>query len=221
MAKNVFITGGSRGIGHAIAERFSLEGYNIISPSREELNLSSSSSIETYFQNNNVIVDCIVNNAGINPLALLEDVTDQDLMDTIQVNLIAPVLIARSLIPSMKNQKFGRIVNIASIWGVVSKEKRTSYSVTKNGIHGLTNTLAVELGSYNILANTVCPGYTNTELTKKNVTPEEAVKISENIPLGRFADPSEIASLVYFLGSEQNTYITGQKIVIDGGFTAK
>lgn len=88
-------------------------------------------------------------------------------------------------------------------------------------MHGITNALALELGESNILVNTVCPGFTLTELTKKNNSAEQIAKITENIPLRRMADPSEIAKLVYFLGSEENTYITGQKIVIDGGFTVQ
>ena len=221
MKRTVFITGASRGIGLATARKFSSEGYTVIAPTRDEMDLSSSKSIEHYFQSNKLEVDCIVNNAGINPLAEIENMSDSDLEETISVNLVAPALIARALVPSMKDGCYGRIVNISSIWGVVSKAKRTIYSITKNGLHGLTNTLAVELGSYNILVNTVCPGYTNTELTKKNVSAEEANTLAADIPVGRFAEPDEIASLVYFLGSEQNTYITGQKIVIDGGFTVR
>jgi len=220
--KTVFITGGSRGIGEAVVERFKIDGYRIIAPTREEMNLLSVDSISAYFsRNREIVVDCIINNAGINPLASIGDITDKDLADTINVNLIAPVLIVRALVGSMIKQGYGRIVNIGSIWGVVSKEKRTVYSISKNGIHGLTSTLAVELGGHNILVNTVCPGYTNTELTKKNVPLAEAKKIAKDIPLGRFAEPCEIASLVYFLGSDQNTYITGQRITADGGFTAK
>jgi 3-oxoacyl-[acyl-carrier protein] reductase len=221
MAKKVFISGASRGIGLAVAEKYSKEGYDIVSPSRSEMDLSSVESIENYFLRTRLSVDCIVNNAGINPLSDIENISDKDLLETMQVNLIAPALIARALAGSMKVQKYGRIVNISSIWGIVSKEKRTVYSMTKNGIHGLTNTLAVELGAYNVLVNTVCPGFTNTELTQKNVSSTEAAKLCENIPLKRFAEPEEIASVVFFLGSDQNTYITGQKIAVDGGFVVK
>ncbi len=220
--KTLFLTGGSRGIGAAIAKHFQDNGYKIIMPSREEMNLLSPQSIEEYFKNNKVpAVDCLVNNAGINPLAEIQEIKDSDLMDAVNVNLIAPLLITRSLIKGMKNKGRGHIVNIGSIWGVVAKEKRCIYSMTKNGIHGITNTLAIELGKYNILINTVCPGYVNTELTKKNVSLQEAEKIYGEIPLGRFAEPEEIAEIVYYLGSENNTYITGQKIVVDGGFTVK
>ena len=221
MGKTVFITGGSKGIGKAVAEKFANNGYTVITPTRGEMDLASSESIANYFKRNNVKVDCIINNAGINPLSPIELMQDHDLEETININLKAPALVVRALVGSMKAQTFGRIVNISSIWGVVSKEERTVYSITKNGLHGLTNTLAIELGAYNILVNTVCPGFTNTELTNKNISIDEARILHKDIPLARFAEPHEIASLIYFLGSEENTYITGQKIVIDGGYTIK
>ena len=104
---------------------------------------------------------------------------------------------------------------------MVSKGGRCVYSATKNGIHGVTNTLAVELAPDNILVNTVCPGFTLTELTRKNNTPEEIAEISKDIPMGRMAEPEEMAEVVYFLCSEQNTYLTGQKITVDGGFSER
>ncbi len=220
--KKVFITGASRGIGAATAKRFINEGYQVIMPRREEMELSSLDSIKLYFENNrNLDVDCIVNNAGINPIAAIEDISEKDLFETMNINLVAPLLIIKALVGKMKNKNYGRIVNIGSIWSVVSKEKRSVYSMTKNGIHGLTNSLAVELGKFNILVNTVCPGFTNTELTKKNVPDAEVEKIVRTIPLGRFAEPAEIADVIYFLGSEKNTYITGHKLTVDGGFTVK
>ena len=112
-------------------------------------------------------------------------------------------------------------MNIGSIWATVSKSGRCVYSATKNGIHGVTNTLAVELAPYNILVNTVCPGFTLTELTYKNNTEEQIAEISKDIPIGRMAEPKEMAEVVYFLGSENNTYLTGQKITVDGGFAEK
>ncbi len=220
--KKVFITGGSRGIGAATAKKFKSCGFDVIMPGRKELDLASTDSIRRYFEKNKGLdADCIVNNAGINPLAAIEDVSEKDLFEAINVNLAAPLLVIKALVGRMKRKKYGRIVNIGSVWSVVSRENRSVYSMTKNGIHGLTNTLAVELGKYNILVNTVCPGYTNTELTKKNVPKAEAAKIAKGIPAGRFAEPGEIANVIYFLCSKENTYITGQKIVVDGGFTVK
>ena len=95
------------------------------------------------------------------------------------------------------------------------------YSAAKNGIHGITNALALECAESNVLVNTVCPGFTLTELTKKNNTPDEIKRISADIPAKRMAEPCEIAEAVYFLASEKNTYLTGQKILVDGGYTIK
>ena len=147
--------------------------------------------------------------------------TDEEIERMIAINLVAPIKLLRGFTGSMKQKKYGRIVNIGSIWAVVSKGGRCVYSATKNGIHGVTNTLAVELAADNILVNTVCPGFTMTELTVKNNTPEEIAQISANIPMQRMAKPEEIAEVVYFLCSEQNTYLTGQKITVDGGYTER
>ena len=222
--RTVLITGGSRGIGAAIAERFRQEGegYQVLTPTRQGLDLSDNESISRFFaQHPDLEVDILVNNAGINDIHNVEDVTDRELDQMVQINLVAPIKIARALAPKMKKKRLGRIVNIASIWAVVSKAGRCVYSATKNGIHGVTNTLAVELAPYNILVNTVCPGFTMTELTKKNNTDEQIREISAEIPMGRMAQPSEIAEVVFFLASERNTYLTGQKIAVDGGFTEK
>lgn len=221
--RRVLVTGGSRGIGKAIAERFEKEGYEVITPSRQELDLANPASVEKYImlQKEQAPFDVIINNAGCNDIHLVEDITDEELSEMMNVNLIAPIRLIRGLVVPMKERRYGRIVNIASIWAVVSKAGRCVYSATKNGIHGVTNTLAVELAQYNILVNTVCPGFTLTELTRKNNTEEEIAQISADIPMGRMAQPEEIAQVVYFLASDDNTYLTGQKIAVDGGFTEK
>ncbi|MDP4120445.1 MAG: SDR family NAD(P)-dependent oxidoreductase [Bacillota bacterium] len=214
------VTGGSRGIGKAVCDCFQKNGYDVIAPTRAELDLSDRKSIEAFVSRENDY-DIIVNNAGINPLSEIEQINQTDLDSIIQVNLVAPLLLLKGLCAPMKQKNYGKIVNVSSIWGLVSKPGRVMYSATKYGINGITNALAVELAPYNILVNSVCPGFTNTELTKQNVPPEEAVRLCKDIPLGRFAEPEEIAELVYFLCSKQNTYITGQIIAIDGGFTAR
>lgn len=163
----------------------------------------------------------IINNAGINDLNEFGAMTCGKINNMIQIDLQSPIMILNSLVPNMKRAGYGRIVNIGSIWAVVSKPARGLYSAAKNGIHGVTNALALEVASYDILVNTVCPGFTLTELTRQNNTDVQIRKISESIPVHRMALPEEIAKLVYFLGSEENTYITGQKIIIDGGYTVQ
>lgn len=220
--KNVLITGASRGIGKVTKEIFEQQGYNVIAPTRKEMDLNNNDSIIKYCTSlKDVSLFSIINNAGINNINLLEKVSLKEIDSMLQVDLEAPILILQQLIPNLKKNNNARIVNIGSIWAVVSKSGRALYSAAKNGIHGITNALAVELGENGILINTVCPGFTLTDLTYKNNSVEEIQKISNDIPLKRMANPIEIAKLIYFLGSEENTYITGQKIVIDGGFSIK
>jgi len=118
----------------------------------------------------------------------------------------------------MKKLNYGRIINIASIWSVISKPGRSIYSATKAGLVGMTKAAAAELGDWGILVNSVSPGFTMTELTKKSLSGSEIKDLSAQIPLKRFALPEEISKLVLFLASDLNGYITGQNIVIDGGF---
>lgn len=220
--RKVLITGGSRGIGAALVKQYQNSGYEVIAPSRQELNLLDNDSIKKFIQQYEKRgIDIIVNNAGINDLGLIDEIDDENIFNTLQTNLIAPMKLLRGFVPYMKKQNYGRVVNIASIWAIVSKPGRVTYSASKNGIHGVTNTLAVELGEFNILTNTVCPGFTATELTYKNNSQEDIENICRKIPVHRMAKPEEIAKLVYFLGSDENTYINGQKIAIDGGFTVQ
>ncbi len=108
---------------------------------------------------------------------------------------------------------------MSSIFGIVTRAQRAAYSTTKAGLAGLTRTMAVEMGRDNVLVNCVAPGYVGTELTRQNNSDEDLERIAETIPVGRLAEPAEIAKFVAFLCSEDNTYITGQVLVADGGFT--
>ena len=121
----------------------------------------------------------------------------------------------------MQKKGFGRIVNISSVWSVVSRAGRISYSMSKAALNGMTRSLAVELSPYNILVNAVAPGYVLTDLTCQNNSETELETIRKTIPLQRLAEPQEIADIVAFLCSERNTYLTGQTLVVDGGFTCQ
>jgi 3-oxoacyl-[acyl-carrier protein] reductase len=215
------VTGASRGIGAAIAQRLTADGYHILAPTRQEMDLESNASIDAYLSQIKDRVDILVNDAGINHIAILSDIKDQDLDDTLQINLIAPLRIIREVAPHMKKKGFGRILNISSVWSVVSRTGRISYTMSKAALNGMTRSLAVELAPYNILVNAVAPGYVLTDLTRQNNSEAELETISKTIPLQRLAEPQEIANIVAFLCSEQNTYLTGQILVVDGGFTCQ
>lgn len=220
--RKAIITGGSRGIGHAIAEQFRFAGYEICTPTRSELDLSDVESVAKFCKSvESTTFDVLINNAGINDIHPVDEITDDELNEMMNVNLVAPLMLIRGIVPNMKKQRYGRIVNIGSIWGLVGKPGRTLYAATKHGIHGITQTLAVELAPYNILINTVCPGFTLTELTRKNNDQIAIKEISSFIPVGRMAEPIEQAKAVMFLAGEDNTYITGQQLAVDGGYTAK
>ncbi len=217
--KNILITGASSGIGKSIAKILEKKGFNCITPNRSELDISSLDSIEAYFSLLDENIDGLVNNAAINITHHISEINNTDTEKMINTNLIAPLRIIQLVVSGMK-KKGGKIVNISSIWGVRSKEFRTLYSMTKFGINGMTKSLSRELAHSNILVNSIAPGYVNTEMTNRNVSQDEQDKIKRSIPLGRFAESSEIAHLVAFLLSDDNTYITGQTIVIDGGYLA-
>lgn len=218
--QKVLLTGGSRGIGKAVCELLHNKGdYIITAPTRNHLDLADPESVRAYITANNQY-DVLINVAGINLLRNIENIDSDAFSVMLEVNLKAPLALIQGLVPYMKSQKMGRIINFSSIWGIRSKENRTLYSISKFGLDGMTRALSRELGPWNILINSVCPGYVNTEMTSANVPPDVQAQIKQTIPLGRFAEPSEIAELVEFLVSPRNSYMTGHNIIIDGGFLA-
>lgn len=219
--KTVLVTGGARGIGAAIAKLLQRSGYHVLTPPREELNLQDPQSIASFItKHKKLTLYALVNNAGVNNPEWLEEINDQNIAETFQVNLIAPILLIRGFVPHLKKNKLSHIVNISSMFGIVARSKQVLYTATKFGLNGVTKALALELAQHNILVNSVCPGFVATDLTRKN-SPQKNLQLAKDVPLGRFAAPAEIAYLVQFLISPQNTYITGETIIIDGGYTSK
>jgi 3-oxoacyl-[acyl-carrier protein] reductase len=219
MTKTVLITGGSKGIGKACSEVFLENGYSVIAPTRKELDLSNTISIQIYLDNLNRDIDVLVNNAGINPLADVGEIDFQSANELMNTNFWAPVILSNFFAPKMRDQGYGRIVNISSIWSGVTKSGRSMYASSKAAINAFTRTAAVEFASSNVLINAVAPGYVNTELTKLNNSPEQIEQIKASLPINRLAEPVEIAELIYFLASDKNTFVTGQTIFADGGYS--
>jgi len=215
---NVLITGGSRGIGYKIAERFRQLGHIVICPTREECNLSNLNSVTEYLGNLKINVDILINNAGINKISKFDKISIDDINETNNVNFIAPLILSQHVIKNcfLKNG-FGRIINIGTIWIKNPREYRTTYTLSKSALESLTKSISVEFGDRNILCNMISPGIVDTELTRQNNSSEELNLLTRNIKTGRFVKEEEVANLVLFL-TLNNDNITGQNIFIDGGF---
>jgi 3-oxoacyl-[acyl-carrier protein] reductase len=237
--KYVLITGASRGIGNDIANSFFLSGANIITTSTKPFKVKNSKkrniwinfivdfnddiSISKFLINLKKFkkIDILINNAGINKINEINKIDSKE-WDTInKVNLRSPYLISKAVSKIMIKLNKGYIINVSSIFGVISKEKRASYSASKSGLIGLTRAVALDLAKYNILVNSISPGFVETELTNKILLSKEKKLLKQNVPLKRFAKKDEITKLLFFLCSKYNTYITGQNIIIDGGFSIK
>jgi len=216
--KTVLITGGTRGIGAAITAEFSRCGANVISTGTDTLDLLDAASVKDFISYiESLDIDICVNSAGINVVDPLCESLDSDWEDILKVNLTGVYKISKAVAKGMK-ERGGKIINLSSIWGHISREGRAAYSASKFGLRGLTQAMAAELAKYNILVNSVSPGFTRTELTE-SILGEEGIKEAESmIPMGRLASPDEIAKVILFLSSDLNTYISGQDIVVDGGF---
>lgn len=239
--KVVFVTGGSRGIGKAIALKYAQNGYNVVinyvsdKTNVEELqkeftklnvecliekaDVSKSEEVEKIvkkaIEKFNKI-DVLVNNAGITRDGLLMRMKEEDFDKVINVNLKGTFNMTKNVISYMMKKRSGRIVNISSVVGVSGNSGQANYAASKAGIIGFTKSVAKELASRNILANAVAPGFIETDMTD---VLSESVKesIYSQIPLKKMGKPEEVANAVYFLGSDENTYITGQVLNVDGG----
>lgn len=238
----VLVTGATRGIGRQLAQDFASLGAQLVMtgtkrPSTEELHAITRKGKGTLLGFHEVDftdqehvrvflrelakyekIDVAVNNAGINRISRIHESRVEDWDDILSVNLKAPYLITRVVSRTMKRHGYGRIINISSIFGLISREKRSIYSSSKSGLLGLTVASSNELARYNVLVNAVSPGFVLTDLTKRILSKAEMSKLAAQIPVRRLATSDEISHVVVFLASGYNTYITGQNIIVDGGY---
>jgi len=237
--KKALVTGGTRGIGAAITDalvkakcQVTVIGQNqtrIDDLSNKNKNysidyikvdLGSQNDIDSFIQKAALKgFDILINNAGINKIDTAHEVNMEDWNKIMDINLRASFLLAKALVPEMKKKRWGRIINIGSIFGVLSRAKRVSYSTSKFALLGMTKAMALDYAENNILINCVAPGFIDTELTRSTLKPQEIEEIINSIPLKKLGRPEDIANVVLFLASDLNQIITGQNIIADGGFT--
>jgi 3-oxoacyl-[acyl-carrier protein] reductase len=219
---SAFVTGGSRGIGKAVVDELLKIGIEVTAPTRAELDLSDLKSVEAFsVANMEFVPDLVVLNAGENNPSVISEITMNAWQKTIDVNLSSNFLLIRDFGSKMMKRGSGRIVVVSSCYSFRSRVGRAAYSASKAGLNALVQSAALEFAANYVLVNAVCPGFVLTDLTKKNNDATGIKLLETQIPLGKLADPIEVAKLVLFLGLESNTYITGQTVVIDGGFTCQ
>ncbi|MGD0852259.1 MAG: SDR family oxidoreductase [Acidimicrobiales bacterium] len=214
----VFVLGGTGEIGSNIALKFQANGHQVLTCGTNDFDLSSSQSIKDWLDRPRLEVGVLIHSAGFNDPKLFIDSTDEDIRQSLEVNLEGFLKVTRILLPELIRCR-GRIVVISSIFGFLSRSGRLPYSASKHALLGACKTLAIELGGVGVLVNSVSPGYIETELTHKNNDHETISRLVRNIPVQRLGLPSDVAEATYFLGSESNQYITGQNIIVDGGLS--
>jgi NAD(P)-dependent dehydrogenase (short-subunit alcohol dehydrogenase family) len=233
------VTGAFRGFGRAISERLATCGasvaVNVRDPERaeatarllgdhgfavpgdlakpEDLEFIVARTLDRFGR-----IDILVNNAAVALSTRFEKITEEEWRRTFEVNVTAVFLLTRAVLPAMKSQRYGRIVNLSSTAGkTVSTLGGAHYTASKAALLGLTRASAKELGPYGITVNAICPGLFDTELTRENATAEQLAAAAQSFPIRRLGEPVEVADLVCFLASEAAGYITGAALDINGG----
>lgn len=225
----VLITGGNRGIGFAIAEEMVSAGYKVAVTARSGSGPAGAITIKADVTDSQSLdsavaeveeklgpVEILVANAGITKDTLLLRMSDEEFESVINTNLSGVFRIIKRVTKSMLKAKFGRIIMIGSVVGLYGSAGQVNYSASKSGLVGMARSISRELGSKNITANVVAPGFINTDMTAE-LPDDVAAKYRSQIPAGRFAEPSEVAKVVAWLASDDASYITGAVIPVDGG----
>lgn len=237
--KNVLITGGAKGIGRAIAEKLSgdcnlIINYNKSREAAEFLKKNLKGNVEifkadisnkdeidkmiSFIEKNYKKIDVLINNAAIPSYKMVQDLTYEEYRKVFDTNVFGTIYLTKRIVPMMLHEGGGNILNISSVWGIVGASCESLYSASKGAINAFTKSLAWELAYSNIKVNALAPGPVKTEMVNL-LSQKDLEEVKNEIPFGRFADPSEIANLAAFLISDENSFMTGQIISPNGGMT--
>ena len=232
--KTALVTGASRGIGKAIAEKLIADNYKVLGTATSVsgvdtlitngiegylLDLNSKDSIDSFWsqlESNNKTISVLVNNAGITRDNIILRMSDEEWSDIMNVHLYGTFQLSKRALKMMLKNKWGRIINISSASASIGNRGQSNYAAAKAGVEAFTKSLAKEVGRRDITINAIAPGFISTDMTENNKGVNADYLVKE-IPLGRFGEPEEVASLISFMCSDRASYITGQTIHINGG----
>lgn len=240
------ITGGSKGLGQAMARGLAEAGADVVISSRHEnelkpalaeilagLSVRGAYVVADMTRRDEVArlaqmtlekmgrVDILINNAGGNLPQAIDEITDDKWDQILELNLTSCMALTRALVPGMKERRWGRVIHLSSIMGLVGKEGRNSYSATKAALIGMARSSALDLGSHNITVNCLAPGPFLTDLPGKLLTDAQKQEFAQRTALGRWGEPRELVGPALLLASEAGSYITGATLVVDGGTICK
>lgn len=228
-SKVVLVTGGNRGIGHAIATEFIASGYQVAVTARSGSGPTGALTVVADVTDPNSLdraiatveeqlgpITILVANAGITRDTLLMRMSDEDFEDVVNTNLTGVFRVLRRVSKSMIKAKYGRVILIGSVVGLLGSAGQVNYSATKSALVGMARSITRELGGRGITANVVAPGFIDTDMTAALPDAQQA-DYKSKIPAGRFAEPSEVAKVVRWLASDEAAYISGAVIPVDGG----
>jgi NAD(P)-dependent dehydrogenase (short-subunit alcohol dehydrogenase family) len=244
--KVALITGGSKGLGKAMARGLAEAGADVVISSRTESELRAAldevlrgterkgaffvadmrqradvARLAQSALDNMGRIDILINNAGTNKPQAIDAITDDVWDDVIETNLSSVMALTRALAPQMKERRWGRVIHIASIMGLLSKEKRNVYSATKSALMGFARASAIDLGPFGITVNCIAPGPFLTDLPGSLLSDAEKKAFADHTALGRWGDPKELVGPALLLASDAGSYITGETLVVDGGYVVR
>ncbi len=213
------VTGGSRGIGSGIVRKLEASGWQVLAPDRRALDLGNSESIEAFLDSLPHPPYGLVLSAGVNTPRPFVEVSRAEWDEIHEVNVAGAVQLLQGIVPLMVAEGGGRIVAVSSLYATRARHSRAPYSASKAALEAVVRTVAVEFGLDGVLANCVAPGFVDTDMTRRNNSAEVLKEIVARIPVGRLLDIDDVSRAVTFLLSPDNTAITGQTLVVDGGFS--